>query len=274
MLTGASGNFTISYDGRRALSTLISSGRIPASIRLALGLRRNGSTWPSTVRLAARPLLPSRARRTLDWLRGARSLRVEDATGIRPEFAVSLGVAPQEALDCAEVLDGKSLRIWSIRRNDFGGHIAAFQRLTGVEQTDPTSDRRVMEFCLSVPEEHYRTNGRSRSLLKDAMSGRLPPKVLEERRIGRQSADLVFHLTREKAEIVAELQRLKKVDLAVRSLNLSALESLVQSWPSPPYGRAEHARYGTQLMRAISMGRFIRRLEEGTLFRDQLSARQ
>ena len=173
----------------------------------------------------------------------------------------------------AETLDGKSLRIWSIRRNDFGGHIAALQRLTGVEQTDPASDRRVMEFCLSVPEEHYRAHGRSRSLLKDAMSAKLPSKVLQERRIGRQSADLVFHLTREKAEIAAELQRLKKIDLAVRSLNLPALESLVGSWPSPPYGRVEHMRYGTQLMRAISMGRFIRRIEEGTLFRDQLSAR-
>ncbi|MEP6714446.1 MAG: asparagine synthase-related protein [Terriglobia bacterium] len=270
MLTGAGGNFTISYDGRRALSTLLSGGQMLASIRLARGLRRNGNTWPSIMQLAGRPHLSSRARRALDWLRGARSLKVEDATGVCPRFAASLGFTPQQALDSAETLDGRSLRIWSIRRNDFGGHISALQRLTGVEQTDPTTDRRVMDFCLSVPEEHYRANGRSRSLLRDAMSARLPPKVLNERRIGRQSADLVFHLTRDRAEIAAELQRLKKIDLAVRCLSLPLLESLVESWPAPPYGRADHMRYGTLLMRAVSMGRFIRRLEEGTLFNDPL----
>jgi asparagine synthase (glutamine-hydrolysing) len=135
---------------------------------------------------------------------------------------------------------------------------------------DPTSDRRVMEFCLSVPEEHYCADGRRRSLIKDAMAGMLPPKVLEERRRGYQSADVLFHLTREKAEIEAELERLKKVDLAVRCLNLPLLESLVRSWPSLSYGRREHTTHGSQLMGAISMGRFIRRLEEGALFHDRL----
>jgi len=135
---------------------------------------------------------------------------------------------------------------------------------------DPTGDRLVMEFCLSVPEEHYRANGRSRALIKDAMAGMLPPKVLEERRRGRQSADILFHLTREKAQIEAELKRLKQVDLAVRCLNLPLLESRLGTWPSPPYGCPEHVKYGNLLMRAISVGRFIRRLEEGTLFRDQL----
>jgi asparagine synthase (glutamine-hydrolysing) len=271
LLTGASGNFTISYDGRRALSTLLAAGRIFAAARLASDVHRNGSTWRSTLRLAARPLLPSFARHGLDRLRRSPALKVEDATGLRPEFALSLGISPQEAIESAEVLDGRYLRLWSLRRNDFGGHIAAFRRLTGVEQTDPTSDRRVMEFCLSVPEERYCTDGCKRSLIKDAMARSLPLKVLREQRVGRQSADLLFHLTHEKREIAAELQRLQKSDLAARCLNLPLLQTMVQSWPEPPYGYAEHNRYGTQLMRALSMGRFIRRIEEGVLFQDQHS---
>jgi asparagine synthase (glutamine-hydrolysing) len=269
LLTGANGNFTISYDGRRALSTLLASGRIFAAARLAAALRRTGSTWRSTLKLAALPLLPTVARHVPDRLRRSPALRVEDATGLRPEFAVSLGISPQEAIESADVLEGRHLRVWSLRRNDFGGHIAGFKRLTGVEQTDPTSDRRVMEFCLSVPEEHYLTGGRRRSLIKDAMAGTLPLQVLQERRVGRQSADLLFHLTREKDEIAAELQRLQKSDLAARCLNLPLLRTMVESWPDAPYGHAEHHRYGTQLMRALSMGRFLRRIEEGVLFHDQ-----
>jgi asparagine synthase (glutamine-hydrolysing) len=185
---------------------------------------------------------------------------------------VNFGLDPEEAAGWIESLDGRSLRIWALRDKDFGGHMAGLRSLTGVEQMDPTADRRVMEFCLSVPEEHYCANGRGRSLIREAMSGILPPRVLEERRKGRQSADLVFHLAREKGKIMAELQRLKKIDLAVRCLDLPALDELVQAWPAPPYGHREYLKYGTQLMRAISMGRFIRRMEEGTLFRDQDSA--
>jgi asparagine synthase (glutamine-hydrolysing) len=269
VLSGARGNLTISWDGEPALSTLIASGRIPAAMRLARARRKTGSTWSATVKSGIGPLLPSGIRRTLRRIRGEDIL--EGEIGSRREFALSAGLDLREALDYMESLDDKALRIWCIRRTDPGGITAALRRLTGVEQMDPTSDRRVVEFCLSVPEEHYCANGRKRSLIRDAMSGMLPAKVLEEPRRGRQAADVVFHLTREKAEIEAELKRLKKVDLAVRCLDLPALESLLQAWPSPPW-EAGHLAHVGQLMRAISMGRFIRRLEEGTLFRDRVSA--
>jgi asparagine synthase (glutamine-hydrolysing) len=268
MLTGGAGNLTISWSGQRALSTLLASGRIAAAMRLSRALRRNGKTWSSTVKSGFQPLLPSSFRRIFNSSRG--SERFDSRSGLRKEFVIGAGLDPQEALDSLNYLDGTSLRIWCIRRFDLGGYVTGLRRLTGVEEMDPTCDRRVMEFCLSVPEEHYCANGRGRSLIRDAMSGMVPPRVLEERRRGRQSADVLFHLTREKAEIEAELKRLKKIDLAVQCLNLPALESLVQAWPSAPYGSAEHMKYASQLMRPIAMGRFIRRVEEGTLFREQL----
>jgi asparagine synthase (glutamine-hydrolysing) len=223
-------------------------------------------SWRAVLGLATRPLLPVRARGILNGVRGIKAMQVEDATGLRPEFARSLGVSPQGALETAEMRDGRALRVWSLSRNDFGGHIAALQRLTGVQQTDPTSDRRVMDFCLSVPEEQFFAGGRRRSLIKDAMAGSLPPKVLDERRVGRQSADLLVNLGRERAEIGAEVKRLRTSELAARCLNLTMLEGLVENWPEPPHARADYTRYGMQLMRAVSMGRFIRRVEEGSLF--------
>jgi asparagine synthase (glutamine-hydrolysing) len=268
ILTGARGNATISWAGRGALSNLIATGRIAAAARLTSAMRSNGNSWSATVKSGVWPLLPSGLRRAADYVRGVEMPGSE--MGARREFLRSAGLGPQEGQKFLKYLEGRSLRISAMRRGDLGGHIAGLRRLTGVEEMDPTGDRRVMEFCLSVPEEHYCTNGRGRSLIRDAMAGILPPKVLEEPRRGRQSADLLFHLTREKAEIAAELKRLKEIDLAVRCLNLPMLESLIQSWPSPPYGSREQATYGSALMRAISIGRFIRRIEEGTLFRDQL----
>ncbi|HXE62374.1 MAG TPA: asparagine synthase-related protein [Bryobacteraceae bacterium] len=270
MLTGARGNSTISWDGRGGIWTLIASGRIPEALRLACAMRRNGNAPFASVKSEVWPLLPSSLRRAVDRIRGIDVFRAE--SGSRCDFAMSVDLDARQALDSIDSLAGRSLRIWCMRRGDLGGHIAGLHRLTGVQQMDPTGDRRVMEYCLSVSEEHYCAKGRRRSLIKDAMCGILPPQVLEERRRGRQSADILFHLTKEKAEIEAELRRLKKIDLAVRCLNLPMLESLVQAWPSPPYGSPEHVKFGNRLMRAISMGRFIRRLEEGTIFSDRFSA--
>jgi asparagine synthase (glutamine-hydrolysing) len=267
LLTGVKGNFTISWDGRRALFSLIASGRIPTAMRLAGAMRRNGRTWPAVFRAGVGPLLPFSLHRILNIARGD---VFEMEIGSRREFAKSAGLDLRKTIGINGSLDGRSLRIRSIRRGDPGGHRSALRRLTGIEQMDPTADRRVMEFCLSVPEEHYCASGSRRSLIRDAMAGRLPAKVLNERRRGKQSADLLFHMTREKAEFEAELKRLRKVDLAARCLNLPLLESLLQAWPSPPYQRADYERYGIDLMHSISMGRFIRRLEEGALFRDQL----
>ncbi|HVV44715.1 MAG TPA: asparagine synthase-related protein, partial [Bryobacteraceae bacterium] len=151
MLTGANGNFTISYDGRRALSSLIAGGRLVAAMRLGSALRRGGAGWRRVMKAGVRPLLPAGLRRALDGFNSGDVLKMEDATGLRPEFAVSFGLNPQEALERADIREGRALRTWSIRRNDFGSHMAGLRRLTGVEQMDPTSDRRVMEFCLSVP---------------------------------------------------------------------------------------------------------------------------
>jgi len=232
-------------------------------------MRRNGDALFASVKSGVCPLLPSGVRRAANHIR-IRDI-VKRESGTRWDFVRGAGLDVRQALDSIFSLEGTPLRIWSMRRGDLGGHIAGLRRLTGVEQMDPTGDRQVMEFCLSVPEEHYREGGRRRALVKDAMVGILPPAVLEERRRGRQSADIAFHLTREKAEIEAELKRLKDVDLAARCLNLPMLESCLRAWPSPPYGRPDHVKHGNLLMRAISMGRFIRRIEEGTLFRDQLS---
>jgi asparagine synthase (glutamine-hydrolysing) len=163
-----------------------------------------------------------------------------------------------------------------MRRNDYGGHISAFRRLTGVIQTDPTADRRVMEFCLSVPEEQYVAGGRSRSLIRNALGSLLPAMVLGETRIGRQSADLVVQMSREREGIASEVRRMRESPLASRCLNVPLLQTLVETWPGYGPGSGERKvqdQYGMLLMRGVSMGRFIRRVEEGSLFRGDMVSR-
>ena len=83
----------------------------------------------------------------------------------------------------------------------------------------------------------YRRAGRPRSLIKDAMADYLPAPVLHEKRIGRQSADFLFHLTPHRATIAAELDRFQNSELVRRCLDLPSLRALVDAWPEPPFGR-------------------------------------
>jgi asparagine synthase (glutamine-hydrolysing) len=59
----------------------------------------------------------------------------------------------------------------------------------GVDMRDPSADRRLVEFCLSVPPEQFLAGGVPRSLARRAFADRLPPEVLRERRKGYQAAD-------------------------------------------------------------------------------------
>ncbi|NBV24101.1 MAG: asparagine synthase [Proteobacteria bacterium] len=266
LLTGANGNFSTSYDGRRALSTLVGSRQWLMATRLARALHRRGQKWRPLISQIVRPLLPEFLRR---WHRRS-PLRVEDATGLRPEFALAQGITPERFLELARDLEGRALRIWSLRRLDFGMHAAAAQRLAGIEMTDPTSDRRVMEFCLSVPEEHFIRDGMPRSLIRDAMADRLPEMVLKETRHGRQSADVLLHLAGEKAAIATEIEQISRCDLASRCLDVPRMRTLFAHLPTGTYGADEYGRYGVGLMRALSMGRFLRRAEEGRLFQQEM----
>ncbi len=133
-----------------------------------------------------------------------------------------------------------------------------------------------MEFCLSVPEEQYVAGGRSRSLIRNALGSLLPAMVLGETRIGRQSADLVVQMSREREGIASEVRRMRESPLASRCLNVPLLQTLVETWPGYGPGSGERKvqdQYGMLLMRGVSMGRFIRRVEEGSLFRGDMVSR-
>ena len=71
---------------------------------------------------------------------------------------------------------------------------------------DPTMDRRVVEFCLTVPLEQFVRGGKLRSLVRRAMAGRLPETTLNRMQRGQQSADWYESLTRLRPQMLAELE--------------------------------------------------------------------
>lgn len=65
----------------------------------------------------------------------------------------------------------------------------------GIVERDPTRDKRVIEFCFSLPMDQFVKNGEDRRLIRKAMEGMLPDKIrLNKSTKGLQSADWIQRL--------------------------------------------------------------------------------
>lgn len=274
LLVGDSGNVSSSYNGTFALRTLASEGRWRVLLKLARELRHKGThRWLGIANEVLGSWIPLELRCRLNVAR-RRDSGMFGYSMIRHEFARHHDLGAIAIERNMQRLDLRSLRVFFLRRPDVGNINDAFRALTGVSRADPAGDRRVIEYCLSVPIEYYCEQGVSRSLIRNAMIGRLPEQVRTEHRRGLQAADFTIHFQREREEALAELSLMKKVDLAMRALNIEEMERMIQCSSAQIEACGGMMNFWPKLLRAFSVGRFLRRFEDGTLFSSFSSERE
>lgn len=269
LLGGGAGNFTISYSGVLLPSTLLRQGRIVALAREAWAMHRRGRNWLGILDQTMRPFVPVEMRRRLRRALGRPETGVYDLCAINPDFAREVGLEEQALALGANMLntdtgDGRVWRASVLHRSDRGMVVAGMRRLFGVDARDPTADRRVMDLCLSIPEEQFLYRGEPRALIRRAMAGILPPEILAERRKGLQSADWHLGFTAARSEMLREIERLEASPMARRCLDLPRLRRTLEDWPAGDWHRPEvQNNCLLALGRGLSAGRFIRRIEGG-----------
>jgi asparagine synthase (glutamine-hydrolysing) len=125
----------------------------------------------------------------------------------------------------------------------------------GIDVRDPTADRRLIEFCLSVPTEQFFRNGVPRALARAALADRVPAEVLNERRRGLQAVDWHEGMTAARSQILEEIARLEQNGPAVRALDLPHMRRLAENWPAQGWHREDIVeQYRLALLRGISVG--------------------
>ena len=75
---------------------------------------------------------------------------------------------------------------------------------TGVMDRDPTLDKRMIAFVRAIPYEQFNKDACSRRLIAEYMKGIVPKEILEEKRKGRQSADLRRRWGKDADKVCAE----------------------------------------------------------------------
>jgi asparagine synthase (glutamine-hydrolysing) len=242
LLTGQAGNVGFSYEGLQLLPQLLRSGRLLRLGREMLALRRTGAVGlDRSFARALLPNLPAAAQAGVHRLRGTGHLVGEQSRS-----------APSPE-------SGFQARLRFFERYDPGSVLKGYLGGWGTDHRDPTADKRLIEFSLSVPEEQFLRDGMPRALARRAIAGRIPPLLLGERRKGLQAADWHHAAGLDRARLAREIDLLAQSEPARQVIEVDRLRTLAQAWPSEGWHRRDVAiSYRAGLLRELSLGHFLR----------------
>ena len=271
LLTGWPGNLTISWNGQGLLPQLVRERKWGRALHEARSLAACGarhSTLHVLLHQCLIPLLPNSI-----WM-AAKQLRAGKMPGsttgfpwqiyspIRTEFAIDQKVderAREKGHDYRFRSPPQIRALHLIRQGELRADTARAQEaLFGVQKRDPASDVRLVEFCLSIPEDQYLRNGKPRWLIRRAMADRLPSEVLDNNQRGLQAAGWFEPLRAAHSRIEEELDRFDNSVLARNALDLARMRRLVEEIQGKRSDTANFlSEYRGVLERGLTMGRFL-----------------
>ncbi len=261
MLTGEAGNFTISAGlGVDTLGDLLHSGawgrwwceaRALRRRRDYSGLQMLNATFGS-------------------WLPESLYARLR---GRRPELPPFLAPAWQGSIrrrlersgwDVRPPRDSAARRWKLLRMADPGNYRKRSLAEWGVEERDPTNDRRLVDFCFSLPPEALLDGGVRRPALRQALSGRVPAEVIDQRLRGQQMPDWYEQIRGD--EVCAFARSEASSGLAGSVIDLKAVDEAARSWPTSGWEeRPIIYLYRMHLLRTLAAASFVRSVKSGTL---------
>ncbi|MGL4739496.1 MAG: asparagine synthase-related protein [Sarcina sp.] len=125
----------------------------------------------------------------------------------------------------------------------------------GIIIRDPTRDKNVIEFCLSMPIESFYTNGKGRLLIREAMKDIVPDQIrLNYTKRGVQSSDLIERIKKNKVQFIEFMEYILKSEISKEYLDLEKVSSLIESLTEKNFSKATR----TDITRLVSIYTFIR----------------
>jgi asparagine synthase (glutamine-hydrolysing) len=263
LLVGSSGNLSISYTGMEYLSMLIDKREWQTWWRELNALKKNQPhrRWRGLLLKSFSPFLPNPIWRLIRLSRGERNLDITECTALSVGFLERMSHEKRVAAcnwnsSYRPWRNARRMRIDNLNRFDNGNYLMPAKSRSLVT-VDPTADRRLIEFCLMLPEEQYLKNGQDRRILRRLMAETLPPEILGSSTRGYQAAD--WYETVEKAlpRVRNDLEQIKTTS-ATTILDIASLEREINTWPASGYHSSKVSRsYQLKLLRGLSAGTFI-----------------
>jgi asparagine synthase (glutamine-hydrolysing) len=259
VLTGEIGNWSVSAAPYYLLADYLRQGRFIAWLREAAAIaRRRESRLRGIAARSFGPYLPDFVWNRVRGLSSGPEMTLFSA--LHPSLRAAVARRQEEGRHglAHRPNDNFGAAMESFREMDFGqlrkGALAGW----GVDERDATADRRLIEFCLSLPIDLLLKNGVRRPLARAALADRLPASVLDERRKGYQAADWSEGMTKSRSEIAALVERIAGDDLAASLIDVDFLRQLLGEWPKDGWTQWQAiGRYRNAMLASLASGHFI-----------------
>lgn len=258
MLNGNMGNYTISAGGRGQLADLVRQGKLLRWWRESRAMvAKSPMRWRGIIDNSFGPWVPLPlyallSRGFLDSSHGRAKPHL-----VSPAWADRMaGRSAESFRDPRPSRDSVGLAIRLLQNEDSGNFRKASLAQWGIDERDPTGDRRLIDFCLSLPTEMLLRDGEKRPLARAALADRLPPAVLDLQDRGYQMADWYEQITRDLVREQAE--HLEQCDAAAAVVDFGHVWALINAWPSGGWERPwVISEYRAALLRALSAAHFL-----------------
>jgi asparagine synthase (glutamine-hydrolysing) len=267
MLSGARGNLQFSADGPRWIAALLHAGRVKTAFREATKWNADAGRRLRTLqRDVVYPLLPEWAQRLARVAYGKPERRAEweASVALRPQFIAELDMPNLLPALAPRPPDMRQLGIRHVQMVSTDCDLqAALAIVTGVEERDPTGDRRVLAATIRQPEWVRRHDRTTRAVVRGAMADRLPPEIRNRTERGEQLPDWFDVMTAARSELAYELEQLEEHDTSRLLIDTARLRKLGDGWPGLEAGTdpVTMRNYRLALFRALLVSRYLRWFE-------------
>jgi asparagine synthase (glutamine-hydrolysing) len=265
MLNGQVGNSTISYgDFRVHLLTLFRAGKWISCFNeiTALSLLLDVPA-KKVFKLAIKVIIPFRIRKWRDQIRNKDFDRFQD---------VIVNKSLIDKWDVEERLDQAEANLLTSPFHDYEEervrraspmpfiHIGAVETklclANRITIRDPSRDKRVLEFCLSIPSNQFVKDGNERYLLRRATKGILPDRIRNNNTTrGVQSPDWIQRLTLEWDRLCAEVDQVLATKEIEPYVDMNKIKDLREKLDHNP--ETQDANTLRMVLVTIIMSRFI-----------------
>lgn len=265
VLTGLSGNLSLSWDGLEGIGDHLRAGRVWPLWRDArsFGLE---ALWLNS----GRQMLPEAWARWRHRRRGGTGQPWLDFAPLRPEFAAEAGIDGRIAArgytsDFRYPGSSRAVRagLFDVRQA-ISDQFSALRDYTGIEMRHPMNDPRFIDFCLALPVDQFLRKGVTRWLARRVAAPYLPAAQCAERRTGAQFPEFRADFARRRDRLQADLEAVERSATAQAMLDLPRLRAILEQSDTPEgLARLSRTDISVTFSRFLHLGRFIRWAEGG-----------
>lgn len=263
LLVGNVGNLSVSYSGMEWLSAMIARGQPIRALRTASALARDGIPWRTLGAQMIGPFLPQPVWRLACQLY-RRPIDLAEYSAVSPLVRGKIEAKARKRgfdLSYRPSKDPLAHRLAVLADGDGGYYYKGVLAQWGLSVRDPLADKRVLDFCLSLPPAEFVRDGRTRSLARRAFTDRLPAAVTERVVRGFQSADWFEAIARDFGTLQTEAGMIARCESASAAMDMQWIRQAVADWPSEGWERQDVLhRYRYGMLRAVSAGHFMRKV--------------